>query len=61
MGGQDIGKFIGLLENQPWENVTSNYDPISSFKTFFDTIVKYFEESCPEKTVPVRNKSKQNA
>ena len=54
-------KFITLLENQSWENVTSNFDPISSFKTFFDTIDKCFEESFPEKTVPVRNKSKQNA
>ena len=54
-------KFITLLENQSWENVTSNYDPISSFKTFFDTIDKCFEESFPEKTVPVCKKSKQNA
>ena len=34
---------------------------ISSFKTFFDTIDKCFEDSFPKKTVSVSKKSKQNA
>ena len=50
-------KFIGLLENQPWDSVTSNYNLVSSFNTFFDTINKCFEESFPEKN----SKGKQNA
>ena len=56
MNDQAKHKLISLLENHSWENVTSNYDPISSFKTFFDKIDKCFEVLFPEKTVPIRIK-----
>ena len=55
MHDQAKQNLISLLENQSWENVTSNYDPKSSFKTFFNTIDKCFEVSFPEKTFPTRS------
>ena len=52
-----ISTKFKLLKDKPsvsncstWEDVTSNYDLISSFKTFFYTIDKCFEESFSEKT-----------